>query len=132
MPVRRVLAGAIFSGALVGCAASTPPASTPAPTVTALRTASPAASPAATRASPTVVPVPSGARRSEVILRWAAGVNIADIDDVSEIIIQLKNFPGIFGGFGDETQITVVYDAQLTTPDVIRRHLADMGYPTRP
>jgi hypothetical protein len=130
MPLRRVLAGTLLQCALVGCSASTSP--TPAPTVTAERTATPASTAAATRASSTVAPAPSGARRSEVILRWAPGVNIADIDDVSEIVIQLKNFQGILGGFGDETQITVVYDAQLITPDAIRRHLADMGFPTRP
>lgn len=134
MPLRRVLAGALLQAALVGCAASTSPASTsapsstPAPSVPAQRTATPAA----TRASPTFIPAPSGAVRSEVILQWGAGVNIADIDDVSEIVIQLKNFPGVLGGFGDETQITVVYDAKQITPDVIRRHLADMGFPTKP
>ncbi|HKW79191.1 MAG TPA: hypothetical protein VJQ09_08810, partial [Candidatus Limnocylindria bacterium] len=78
-------------------------------------------------------PAPTGsARTSEVVLRWAPGVNIADIDDVSEIVVQLKHHPGIVGGFGDETQITVVYDPQLTTPDAIRRFLTDMGFPTRP
>lgn len=67
-----------------------------------------------------------------MILRWAPGVIIADIDDVSDMVVMLKHHPGIVGGFGDETQITVLYDPQVTTPDVIRRHLADMGFPTRP
>jgi hypothetical protein len=67
-----------------------------------------------------------------VLLKFAPGTNIADIDDVYDMITHLKNTPGIIDGFGDEGQITVVYDPRLINPEGIRRLLAEMGYPTNP
>jgi len=56
---------------------------------------------------------------------------ISDVDDVSDIITHLKNIPGIVDGFGNEAEITILYDPQLITVDRIRHTLEDMGFPTR-
>jgi hypothetical protein len=56
---------------------------------------------------------------------------ITDVDDVTELSVRLQSHPGIKGAYGDEFQITVVYDLQQTTPEQIRRVLADMGFPTQ-
>jgi len=66
-----------------------------------------------------------------VLLRWDAGAIIADVDDVSDMVTHLKNTPGVIDGFGDEAQITILYDPQQVTVERIRRALADMGFPTR-
>lgn len=121
---------ALVGALLVACStsASPSPAPTSAPTQTAPGTAAPTT--AAPRTSPPVATQNPG--RADVVLRWAPGTNISDIDDVYDMISHLKNTPGILDGFGDESQITVVYNPQLVTPEQIRRLLADMGFPTQP
>ncbi len=81
--------------------------------------------------TPTLPVSTQAPNRAEVIFRWDAGVVIADIDDISDLAIHLRDRPGIVDAFGDEIQITVIYDSQLTTPEKIRQILADMGFPTR-
>jgi len=66
-----------------------------------------------------------------VILRWDAGAIISDVDDVSDMVTHLKNTPGIIDGFGDEAEITILYDPQQVTVERIRRILEEMGFPTR-
>jgi hypothetical protein len=126
--MRKVVA--LVGALLVACStsASPSPAPTSAPTQTAPGTAAPTT--AAPRTSPPVATQNPG--RADVVLRWAPGTNISDIDDVYDMISHLKNTPGILDGFGDESQITVVYNPQLVTPEQIRRLLADMGFPTQP
>lgn len=83
----------------------------------------------------TVTPVSPAPTRSqgvaEVTFRWDLGTNITDVDDVTELAVRLKDRPGILGAFGDEIQITVSYDPQLTTPEKISRILADLGFPVK-
>lgn len=123
------LAGAL----LVACGTSAPTSASPTLTPAAGRSQAPASAtaPAArTSTAPAATPTrPPGS--AEVTLRWDTGAIIADVDDVSDIVTRLKNTPGIVGGFGDETQITILYDAQRITPERIQRVLADMGFPTR-
>lgn len=118
---------ALVAAFLVACGTSASPSptpSTPVPTATASPTTP------APRTSPPVATQDPG--RADVLLKFAPGTNIADIDDVYDMITHLKNTPGIIDGFGDEGQITVVYDPRLINPEGIRRLLAEMGYPTNP
>ena len=83
---------------------------------------------------PTPSPVQTATKSpafAELVLRWEAGTLIADIDDVSELVTRLRDTPGIVDGYGDEIQITILYDPQKITSDAIQRKLADMGFPTR-
>ena len=85
--------------------------------------------------SVTTAPTPAdtaAAGRAEVLLKFAPGTNIADVDDITDIVTHLKNNPGIFDGFGDEGQITIVYDPRLITVDRIRVLLEEMSYKTLP
>ena len=123
-------------GALViACGTATSPSPSPAANQATERpqTSPPAAAtapPAGTSPgrSPTASRNPAHA---EVYLRWDAGAMISDVDDVSDIITHLKNIPGIVDGFGNEAEITILYDPQLITVDRIRHTLEDMGFPTR-
>jgi hypothetical protein len=83
---------------------------------------------------PTPSPAPSatkGPAYAVVTLRWNGGPSIADVDDVMEIASRLKEHPGIIDGYGDEIQITITYNPQLTSPAAIQKILLDSGYPTR-
>jgi hypothetical protein len=118
---------ALVGALLVACGS---PAPTPA--VEPSQTAPPAAlpTPSPPRTSPaTATQSPAHA---EVVLRWAPGAVISDIDDIYDMVTHLRNTPGIVDGFGDEKQITILYDPGLVTPETIRRLLADMGFPTQP
>lgn len=127
MRIVVVLAGAL----LLACGQTGSPAQSPAsipvaqssPTVAPPTTAPPRTSPPAATSNP---------GRADLKLLWAAGTNISDVDDVYEMITHLKEHPGIHEGFGNEIEITVVYDPRLVTPATIRRLLLDMGFPTEP
>jgi hypothetical protein len=126
--MRKVVA---LLGALVlACGPGAAPSVSPAPTPAAQSSGTPVATaPASTTAPPAATPSPV---RAEVLLRFAPGTNISDIDDVYDMITHLKNTPGILDGFGDENQITVVYDPRQVTVEHIRRLLEEMSYPTLP
>ena len=121
---------ALVGALLMACSTSASPSLSPAPTPAAQTP--PATATPTTPAPRTSPPVATRPANAEVLLRWAPGVNISDIDDVSDIITHLKNNPGIVDGFGDEAQITILYDPQRITPEAIRRILADMGFRTLP
>ena len=112
-------------------AASAPPASTNTATTAPAATTAPTASVPQTSPARTATPTGNPAAAAEVTLRWEAGTNVGDIDDVTDIINHLKEKPGIAGGYGDELQIVVAYDPQKITVDQIRRLLSDMGFPTK-
>lgn len=79
-----------------------------------------------------VLPPPTRSNDSvEITFRWDVGTNITDVDDVTELSVRLRDRPGIMGAYGDEIQITVVYDPQKTTPENIARVLSDMGFPVK-
>lgn len=128
------LAGAL----LLACGTSAPPPSPSlalTPAVGAVQTTAPATA-ATTAPAPRTSPAraPTATRNpahAEVILGWDAGAIISDVDDVSDMVTHLKNTPGVIDGFGDEAQITILYDPQQVTVERIRRTLADMGFPTR-
>ena len=122
---------ALVGAFLLTCGPSAAPSLSPAPTPAAQSSGTPASTaPASTTTpSPTTTPGPA---RTEVVLHWAPGTNISDIDDVYDMITHLKNTPGIHDGFGDENQITVVYDPRQVTVERIRRLLEEMSYPTLP
>lgn len=113
---------------IAGCVAS--PAGVPTATLTAVRssTSAPTRSATLTR-SPSRV-VTATRVLAEITLRWDGAI-IADADDVHDIVLHLKNTPGIIDGTGDEIQITIRYDPQIITPEKIQRVLADLGFPTR-
>ncbi|HJW50211.1 MAG TPA: hypothetical protein VJ726_12420 [Candidatus Limnocylindria bacterium] len=119
---------ALVGALLMACGPGSTPAATPAPTVAApssqtpAATATAAASPAATATS----------ARVDVLLKFAPGTNIADVDDITDIVLHLKSTPGIHDGFGDEGQITIVYDPRLVTVEKIRALLEEMSYKTLP
>ena len=121
---------ALVGALLIACNTSASPSLSPAPTPAAQTP--PATATPTTPAPRTSPPVATRPANAELLLRWAPGVNISDIDDVSDIVTHLKNNPGIVDGFGDEAQITILYDPQRITPDMIRRILADMGFRTQP
>jgi hypothetical protein len=128
--MRRVVALAVGL-LLVVCGPSAAPSVTTAPTPAAQATPTLAATAPASTAAPT----PSAtvaSTRAEVHLRFAPGTNIADVDDITDIVTHLKNNPGIHDGFGDEGQITIVYDPRLITVDKIRALLEEMSYKTLP
>ena len=126
--MRRAVA--LVGALLMACSTSASPS--PSPALTPAAQTPPAAATPPTPAPRTSPPVATRPANAEVLLRWAPGVNISDIDDVSDIITHLKNNPGIVDGFGDEAQITILYDPQRITPEAIRRILADMGFRTLP
>ena len=103
------------------------------PTATLVLTPGPVRT--ATLALKTITPVlPPPTRASnvaEVTLRWDAGTNITDVDDVTELAVRLREKTGIMGAYGDEIQITVVYDPEQTTPEKIRGILKDLGFPAK-
>ena len=83
--------------------------------------------PSTTAPSPAATTSPT---RAEVVLHFAPGTNIADVDDIYDIVTHLKSTPGIHDGFGDESRITVNYDPRLVTVEQIRRLLEEMGFKT--
>ena len=127
--MRKVVA--LVGALLVSCGPAAAPSVTPAPTTQSSQTpATPASTSAATSApSPTSAP---NAARAEVLLRFAPGTNIADVDDITDMVLHLKSTPGIHDGFGDEGQITIVYDPRLITVEKIRALLEEMSYKTLP
>ncbi len=131
---RAALVGALFLHWIVA-ACGTNPSPSLSPTLTAttqrVQTPAPATAPAPRTSTTPAATATKSPAVAEVILRWDAGAIIADIDDVSAIVTQLRNTPGVIDGFGDEIQITILYDPQRITPDAIQRKLADLGYPTR-
>jgi hypothetical protein len=54
-----------------------------------------------------------------------------DSDDVDELMGRLKAMPGIKGGYGSETEVTIIYDPTQTTPEQIQNLLASWGYPVK-
>jgi hypothetical protein len=121
---------ATFAVLLVACGPGAGPAVSPVPTA-----AQSSQTPAPTAPVSTAAPSPTAttaSARAEVLLRFAPGTNIADVDDITDMVSHLKNTPGIHDGFGDESQITIVYDARLITVERIRRLLEEMSYPTLP
>lgn len=125
---------ALVGALLLSCGPAAAPSGTPAPTAAAQSSQTPAATPASTSPS-TSAPSPTSApnaARAEVLLRFAPGANISDIDDITDLMTHLKSNPGIHDGFGDEGQITIVYDPRLITVEKIRALLEEMSYPTLP
>jgi len=118
------LAGAL----LLACGPSAAPSATPAPTL-AVQTQTPATTAPASSPSPAATANPT---RAEVLLKFAPGTNIADVDDVYDMLTHLKSSPGIHDGFGNELEITVVYDPRQITVEKIRALLEEMGYKTLP
>ena len=126
---------ALVGALVVACGTAASPSLSPVanPTTDRPQTSPPAVPPTtAPLTSPARTPTASrNPAHAEVYLRWDAGAIISDVDDVSDIVTHLKNTPGIIDGFGNEAEITLLYDPQLITVERIRRALEDMGFPTR-
>jgi len=121
------LVGALLLACGPAAAPSVSPASTPA--------AQSSQTPATTAQASTIASSPaatSAPGRADVLLRFAPGTNIADVDDITDIVTHLKSTPGIHDGFGDEGQITIVYDPRQITVERIRQLLEEMGFKTLP
>jgi hypothetical protein len=116
---------------LVACGPGAAPSVTTAPTPAVQASQTLAATAPASTTAPTPTATTASAR-AEVLLRFAPGTNIADVDDITDIVTHLKNTPGILDGFGDEGQITIVYDPRQITVDRIRVLLEEMSYKTLP
>jgi len=116
---------------LLACGSGAGPSPSPVATPAAQSSQTPATTAPASTSAPSPTSAPNAAR-SEVLLRFAPGTNIADVDDITDIVTHLKSTPGIHDGFGDESQITIVYDPRLITVEQIRRLLEEMSYPTLP
>jgi len=115
---------------LLACGSGAGPSPSPVATPAAQSSQTPVATaPASTTAPPAAT---TASARADVLLRFAPGTNIADVDDITDMVSHLKNTAGIHDGFGDESQITIVYDPQLITVERIRRLLEEMSYPTLP
>ena len=103
---------------------------TSAPAATATRapqTASPVA--AAQPPSASAPGVATGVR-SETKLEFVSQLTTAEETD--DLRLTLMRIPGILAVSGNETAITVVYDAGLILPDQIKARLASMGHPIKP
>jgi hypothetical protein len=66
---------------------------------------------------------------AQLTLRWVNTI-FADTDDMIEIVVHLKETPGIIDGTGNEIEIIILYDPALVTPEKIQRILLDLGYQT--
>ncbi len=66
---------------------------------------------------------------AELVLRWDKAL-VTDSDDVHDIVLRLKNTPGIVDGSGNEIEIHILYDPAVITPDQIQQALSDLGYNT--
>lgn len=117
---------ALVGALILACGPGSTPAATPAPTLAAPSSQAPAATAAASPAATAT------SARVDVLLKFAPGTNIADVDDITDIVAHLKNTPGIHDGFGDEGQITIVYDPRLINVERIRALLEEMSYKTLP
>lgn len=125
--MRRAVA--LVVALLLACGPGAAPSVSQAPTLAA-QPQTPATTAATTSApSPSATANPT---RAEVLLKFAPGTNIADVDDVYDMLTHLKSSPGIHDGFGNELEITVVYDPRQITVDKIRALLEEMGYKTLP
>ena len=127
--MRKVVA--LVGALLVACSPGAAPSATPAPPPAAQGSQTPAATAPASTAAPSPSAT-AASTRAEILLRFAPGTNIADIDDITDMVTHLKSTPGIHDGFGDENQITIVYDPRLINVERIRRLLEEMSYPTLP
>lgn len=78
---------------------------------------------------PTAPGVATG-RRSEVKLDFIKQLSTAE--EVDDIRLTLTRVPGILDIAGNETAITVGYDAGLILPNQIARRLAEMGHEVKP
>lgn len=126
---------ALIGVLLLSCGPAAAPSATPAPTAVAQSSQTPAATAPPSTSTPPPASSPTSApnaARAEVLLRFAPGTNIADVDDITDIVAHLKSSPGIHDGFGDEGQITIVYDPRLITVERIRTLLEEMSYKTLP
>jgi hypothetical protein len=126
--------GQVITLVLFGCSVITPqpsPSATSAlgPIQTPTRVS--VTIPAPRTITPILPPATRLPNQAEITLRWDEGTVITDVDDVTELGVRLQSHPGIKGAYGDEFQITVVYDRQQTAPEQIRDILAEMGFPTR-
>lgn len=124
--MRRVIAFVV--ALLLACGPGAAPTVSQAPTLAAQTQTPATTAPAATSAPPAT----ANPTRAEVLLKFAPGTNIADVDDVYDMLTHLKSSPGIHDGFGNELEITVVYDPRQITVDKIRALLEEMGYKTLP
>ena len=122
---------ALVGALLLACGPAAAPSVTPAPATAAQSSQSPATTAPASTASPTPAATPTSAR-ADVLLHFAPGTNIADVDDITDIVTHLKSTPGIHDGFGDEGQITIVYDPRQITVERIRQLLEEMSFKTLP
>jgi hypothetical protein len=99
--------------------------------VTAAPTRAAATQPAATQASagPSAPGVATGVR-SEIKVDFVESLETAEA--VDDLRLQLKQVPGIIDIAGNETSITVGYDAGLILPNQIRARLASIGHAVKP
>jgi hypothetical protein len=80
-------------------------------------------------AGPTAPGVATGVR-SEVKIEFVN--TLASAEEADDLGLALRRIAGILAVSGNETAITVVYDAGLILPSQIRARLASMGHPTKP
>jgi hypothetical protein len=131
-PSVHILCFCLLIWLAVGCGADPSAAPNPSPAATPVQ-------PPTTVPRPTLTPRPipspaptatKGPAYAELVLRWDGATGIADVDDVMEIAGRLRNYTGIIDGYGNEIEITILYDPQQTTPEAIQRILLDFGYKT--
>lgn len=124
--MRRAVA--LMGALLIACGQGAAPTVTP---TLVQSSAAPATTAPASTSAPSAIAT-SNPTRAEVFLRFAPGTNISDVDDIYDMLTHLKNTPGIHDGFGNEIEITVVYDPRLITVEKIRALLEEMSFPTLP
>jgi hypothetical protein len=121
---------ALIGALLLACGPSVAPSVSQVPTLAAQTQTPATTAPApATTSTPAATANPT---RAEIHLQFAPGTNIADVDDVYDILTHLKSSAGIHDGFGNELEITVVYDPRQITVEKIRALLEEMGFKTLP
>ncbi|MCW5851251.1 MAG: hypothetical protein KIT87_14340 [Anaerolineae bacterium] len=69
-------------------------------------------------------------KRSEVKVEFQIALSTAE--EVDDIRLALARVPGILDVAGNETAISVGYDAGLILPNQLAQRLASMGHPTKP
>lgn len=69
-------------------------------------------------------------KRSEIKVEFQSALSTAE--EVDDIRLALARVPGILDIAGNETAITVGYDAGLILPNQLAQRLASMGHATKP
>ena len=97
---------------------------------TASQPAAQAAAPAPAAVQGPQAPGVATGKRSEIKIEFQSALSTAE--EVDDIRLALARVPGILDVAGNETAISVGYDAGLILPNQLAQRLTGMGHPVKP